>query len=52
MLEVRRVSGIVQKVPNPIAVRMFTFKHAPARDEACSCEAAAKNALSKADVIL
>ena len=49
---VRPTLGVVQKMTGLCPGKMDAFKHSPANNEACACEAAAKNALSKADVFL
>ena len=44
--------GIVQKITGLCPGKMDAFIHSKADVEACACEAAAKNALSKAEVFL
>jgi len=51
-LQIREAKGIMKKIRPPESVQMFTFNHATAVDEVCCCEAAARNALSKAGVHL
>ncbi|MCK9366594.1 MAG: hypothetical protein M0P72_05545 [Metallibacterium scheffleri] len=49
---VRPTRGVVQKITGLCPGKIETFKHSPASDEGCACEAAAKNALGKAEVFL